>query len=234
MMHARPPGIRRLCCAYDVEKYSVRTHQGQLAVQQRLARVIKAACAAAALGPDDYRIQPQGDGGLLLLPTGGDVDEPLLIALLLRTMESELRAVNDGAAAGDRVRMRVALHEGVVYDGSNGYAGDAVIEVCRMCEAEPVKRALARAPLADLVLVASDGLYRGVLRHGGHGLPAGEFDAISVRVKEFSANCWLYISGGHKPAEAAAERPAAPENPPPPERRLLASTLDGDESYDTF
>jgi hypothetical protein len=230
------PGIRRLCCAYDVEKYSVRTNQGQLAVQERLTRVIRTACATARLDPSEYRIQQQGDGGLLLLPTGGEVDEPLLIALLLRTVESELRAVNDGAAAGERIRLRVALHEGVVYDGANGYAGDAVIEVCRMCEAAPVKRALAEAPLADFVLVASDGLYRGVLRHGEHGLPsAAEFAAVSLTLKEFSANCWLHVPGGVPPAGTVAEEPAAPTDPPQRERRrLLASTLDGDEPYDTF
>ena len=194
-----PAGVRRLCVAYDLENYSTRSNRGQLAAQDRLSRVILAACAATGLAERDYDIQRQGDGGLVVLPTGGTIDEPLLIAAFLLSVESSLRIMNRYLpdADADRIRMRVALHEGILFAASHGYAGDAVVDAFRMCDAPPVRRALALNPGADLVIVASNGLYRDVLRHGDHGLPGGPYVRHELQVKQFSDTGWIFVPGGN-------------------------------------
>jgi class 3 adenylate cyclase len=82
--------------------------------------------------------------------------------------------LNDDLVDEAKIRLRVGLHEGVVHRAAHGYVGPAVIEVCRLRDADPVRDALA-ASTAPMVAVAADGLYRDVLSRGYHGLPGAAF-----------------------------------------------------------
>lgn len=218
-----------MCVAYDVEGYSALGQEAQFDVQRRLRALIDGACDRAGLSPGEYEVQPQGDGGLALLPTGGKVDEPRLIASFLRAVTAELGGVNGPRDAGSRIRLRMALHEGVVYRADHGYVGDAVVESFRMCDAGPVRDALRRNPAADLVLVAADRLYQDVLRHGHHGIPGDSFVRHLLRVKLFEAHGWLWVPGGDSgPAPAQERSPDASGLTP------VADTLDGDRPYDLW
>ncbi|MEV5780984.1 hypothetical protein ACGFWD_12475 [Streptomyces sp. NPDC048448] len=64
--------------AYGVEGYSGLGQEAQFDVQRRLRALLDGACARAGLSQGEYEMQPQGDGGLARLPTGGKVDEPRL------------------------------------------------------------------------------------------------------------------------------------------------------------
>jgi hypothetical protein len=222
-----PAGVRRLCVAYDIEDYSTRRNRGQLAAQDQLARVIRDACAAAGLADEDFRAQHQGDGGLVLLPTGGEIDEPLLISAFLGSLEASLREVNRGAEGGEPIRLRVALREGIVFTAAHGYAGDAVVDAFRMCDAPAVRRILKANPDADLVIVVSDGLHRDVVRHGDHGLPGDAFVRHPLQVKQFSDTAWVYVPGGD------AGLPPEPKTPGS-EGSFLTEALDTDLPYDLF
>ncbi|MFD8419975.1 hypothetical protein [Streptomyces sp. NPDC059466] len=215
--------------AYDVEGYSGLGQEAQFDVQRRLQALLDGACGRAGLSPGEYEVQPQGDGGLALLPTGDKVDEPLLLASFLRAVTAELGGVNGPRDPGIRIRLRMALHEGVVYRADHGYVGDAVVEAFRMCDAGPVRDALRRNPAADLVLVAADRLYQDVLRHGHHGLPGDSFVRHLLRVKLFEAPGWLFVPGGDSgPAPVDERIPDAPSVTP------VADTLDGDRPYDLW
>lgn len=224
-------GTRRLCVAYDVEQYSQRGTRREYATQRRLSDVLSFALTEAGQTPGDYALQEQGDGGLALLPTGGTVDEPRLIVGLLRALTNALTELNEDLVERAWVRLRVALHEGVVHEAPHGYVGPAVIEVCRLRDAGPVRDALA-ASRAPLVAVVADGLYRDVLSQGYHGLPGSAFTPVDVRVKTFSARAWIYLPGesppqpGANPATAAgAPGPAGPGGDGPPlAERFLDST----------
>ncbi len=218
-----------MCVAYDVEGYSGLGQEAQFDVQRRLRALLDGACARAGLSPGEYETQPQGDGGLALLPTGGKVDEPRLLAGFLRAVTAELGGVNGLRDAGSRIRLRMALHEGVVYRADHGYVGDAVVEAFRMCDAGPVRDALRRNPAADLVLVAADRLYQDVLRHGHHGIPGDSFVRHLLRVKLFEAHGWLFVPGGDSGPAPAAER-----GPDTSSTTSVADTLDGDRPYDLW
>lgn len=211
------PGTRKLCVAYDVEHYSQRGTRREYATQRRLVDVLEFAFAKAGLAPGQYELQEQGDGGLALLPTGGSVDEPRLIVGLLRGLQNALAELNDDLVDEAKVRLRVGLHEGVVHPAAHGYVGPAVIEVCRLRDADPVRDALA-ASTAPMVAVVADGLYRDVLSQGYHGLPGAAFSPVHVQVKSYQGRAWIYLPGevrsrGADPAQTPAPSDASGGRP---------------------
>lgn len=141
-------GSRRLCVAADAESYSSRDVRGQLDVQRRLVEVLEAATRYAGLDRNLWTTQPQGDGELALLPLG--LDEPRAVADLLRELAVALRRLNRGLVPQARLRLRVAVHTGMVYPGRNGFAGSAVVQVCRLRDSDDLRRTLREAASADL------------------------------------------------------------------------------------
>jgi hypothetical protein len=228
-----------LCIAYDVESYSGRDSRDQIDVQRRLALALEQVRALAGIAPGDFVNQEQGDGGLILLPTGGEVDEPLMIARFLSALESALADANRNLILDAQMRMRVVLVEGVVFAGANGYVGDAVVGAFRMCNAQPVRSALAAVPDANLVLVVSDGLYRDVVRHGHYGLPGAEFVRHTLELKEFSDVAWICVRRAHATppgwSAAAGAGPTGESGHSPADERstsLLSRTLDTEGPQD--
>jgi hypothetical protein len=203
-------GVRKLIVAYDVEHYSGRGTRREYATQQRLSDVLEFALRESRISPDSAEVQMQGDGGLALLPTGGTVDEPRLIVSIINAFVQGLIELNEDLVAEARVRLRLALQEGVVHPAPHGYVGPAVIEACRLRDSDPVRSALADGD-APLVVVVADGLYRDVLSQGYHGLPASAFTPVDVQVKSYSGKAWIHLPGAAKrpgPAAAVRERGA--------------------------
>ena len=234
-----PAGKRRICVAYDIVGYSGRDLHGQFDAQSRLAVILGAGCAAAGLGENDYAIQQQGDGGLALLPTGGDVDDPRLFASFLQTIDAELVEVNRFRAPETRLRLRVALHEGVVFEADHGYVGAAVVEVFRMCDAAPTREALGANPDANMVIVVADRLYTDIFRYSLHGIPGEAFVRHDLRLKSFSGQGWIFVPGGNaapaakgRQAEADGARAQASKPSPKPEPIDLQTILGSDDFSD--
>jgi hypothetical protein len=216
-MAGMQPGVRKLVVAYDVEQYSGRGTRREYATQQRLSDILEFAFRESGVPVDGVQIQQQGDGGLALLTTGGAVDEPRLIVGLINAFVRGLLELNEDLVHDARVRLRVGLHEGVVHPAAHGYVGPAVIEACRLRDADPVRSALAGSD-APLVVAVADGLYRDVLSHGYHGLPASTFAPVEVRVKSYSGKAWIYlpaVTGRRGPdALAGLESDQMPVNKP--------------------
>jgi hypothetical protein len=187
-----PAGIRKLCVAYDVEGYSGRGTRREYATQQRLSDTLSFAFGEAGALPGSPEVQEQGDGGIAFLPTGGAVDEPRLIIGLLNALDTRLTELNEDLVKEAQVRLRIALQEGVVHRAAHGYVGSAVVEVCRLRDADAVRSALATSH-APMVAAVADGLYRDVLAHGYHGLPGAAFTPVDVRAKSYTGRAWIYL-----------------------------------------
>lgn len=211
-------GIRKLCVAYDVEHYSGRGTRREYETQQRLADILDFAFREVGVPQADRDVQEQGDGGIAFLPTGGTVDEPRLIVGLLNALRTGLIELNEDLVEAAKVRLRVGLQEGVVHRAAHGFAGPAVVEVCRLRDADPVREALASSG-GPLVAVVADSLYRDVLAHGYHGLPGSAFIPVEVRVKTFSGKAWIYQPG-------ADGRPAEQQRSAPGDELALAQFLE--------
>ncbi|GIH28635.1 hypothetical protein Aph01nite_69450 [Acrocarpospora phusangensis] len=187
-------GARRLCVAVDIEAYSKRDPGEQLRLQEVLVRVLDGALAAALRPMRGCHVQEQGDGRLVVLPPG--IDEPRVIRWFLRELASGLAAANRPVRPELVVRMRVALDEGVVLLGVNGYGGNSIIRACRMRDSAAAKEALATASGYHVVIV-SDDIYEESVTSAFEGDPAWRFDKITAAVpdKGFTEHCWIHVPG---------------------------------------
>ncbi|MGA5446162.1 hypothetical protein ACPCVO_05840 [Streptomyces umbrinus] len=199
-----PPGLRRLCLAVDIEKYSARDNADMVRLQRVLLRTLRAACERVGVAWERCGRQAQGDGYLLVLEP--DVDETrvvpgLLVGLMAGLAAANERAVEVNSAAGkessggdlNSVRMRASLHQGIVHEADSGYAGSAVVALFRVLDSDPVRRVLAESSDTDLVAAFSDTLYQDLVDTGYEGLSAVGFEKVEIEIaaKNFTGVAWV-------------------------------------------
>ncbi|MFF4233432.1 hypothetical protein [Streptomyces sp. NPDC001820] len=196
-----PPGLRRLCLAVDIEKYSARDNTDMIRLQRVLLRMLRAACERAGIVWDRCGRQAQGDGYLLVFEPG--IDETRVVPDLLDGLASALADANAAAPHPQRVRMRAGLHQGIVHEADSGYAGSAVVALFRVLDSDPVRRALADDPAPHLVVAFSDGLYQDLVSHGYSGLTASGFRRAEIHVaaKSFTGVAWIRALPAPSPQE---------------------------------
>ncbi len=226
---ALPPGIRRLIVAVDLAGYSRHDHIRQLNDQRRLMDVMSRMCAETGVKRDACLRQPQGDGELLLLPPG--LDEGRAVPGLVRELATAVQEVNRDLGEDARLRLRAALHQGIVHEGVNGFVSRAVVRACRLLDSKALRQALADLPACELALAVSDQLYEDVLEHGYRGLDPERFRRYRVEMpeKHFAADAWVYLSFDPKRLAASApspsQSPTSQPFPPLPTPQQLAPHL---------
>jgi hypothetical protein len=184
----------RLCMAADVSSYS----QLRNPVAERIQRDLVGALARARrdAGLDDAEVarQPQGDGQFSVFPAG--IDESEVIPRLVTGLHAALADTNRDAVDGSRMRLRVALHRGLMKEGDNGWVGTAAVAVHRLLDSPPVRAALRDNEGADFVLGVPDVLYRDVIVHSTRPPDPHEFREIVVDLpdKKFLENGWVYVA----------------------------------------
>lgn len=189
----RPPE-RRLLVSVDMERYSRRSNLAQYEAQQGFQQLLRAAAAAVGLDRVSWKTQQAGDGELAILPA--DVDEPRVIGRLVPELDRLVRRYNSSRLPDAKVRLRVALHHGMVHlDGANGFPGRAVNEACRLCDAVPLKETLAAFPDAGVALIVSAALYRDVVIEYPEELRPERFRRVEVHHadKDFREEAWIYV-----------------------------------------
>jgi hypothetical protein len=216
-----------------MESYSQRDNLLQYRAQQAFQQVVRQAAEELGLDRINWIIQQGGDGELAILPPG--TSETTVVTRLTPTVDRLLREHNRGLAPQARVRLRVALHEGLVHlDGANGYPGEAVVTVSRLVDAPPLKAALRALPGANVALIVSDRIYQDVVRHY-HDLRPERFREVSVCLpdKGFETQAWIFVPdedvttmdgldgyptapGGRGTGDATPTRKSAAAPPPPP------------------
>src|SRR5438034_2957704 len=105
-----------------------------------------------------------GDGLRLIVPAC--VSPAVLLDPLVPRLATALRHHRKAASAAARLRLRVAIHTGLLHRDAAGWAGQPLVTCARMLDATPVRRLLAAVDDADLILVVSDTVYGSVVRHG--------------------------------------------------------------------
>lgn len=183
-----PGADDRLAFVLDVVSFGLRTPREQDRVQERLEALLRAVVTDVG---DDFdqvdRDSGTGDATVLFPPTGRDPAARL--PALLSSVAARLAA--DNAASEDRVRLRVAVGSG---RGARGFAGPLVVNVSRLVDSEPLRRAAADHPQADLVVLVLHGVR-------GQSVPAGYEPVVTdgvalvdVAMKEFVDRAWLWVS----------------------------------------
>jgi hypothetical protein len=177
--------------AADVSGFSLRGNAAAERIQREIVALLSRARRAAGIPDDAVRPQPQGDGQFTVLPVG--IDESAVIPRLLGELDRALRELN--GTGEDRLRMRVALHRGLVKEGANGWIGTASIAVHRILDSPPLRAALTEHPLADFVLGVPDVLYHDVVVHAQEPPLPDDFTAVTVNLPEkgFVEHAWVYV-----------------------------------------
>ncbi|MEV0004830.1 hypothetical protein AB0H28_21460 [Micromonospora sp. NPDC050980] len=219
---------RRLLISVDMERYSRRSNLQQYEAQQEFRRLLHDAAVAVGLDRSAWRTQQAGDGELAILPR--EAPEARVIGRFVPELSRRLRVYNSTRVPAARIRLRMAVHQGIVHlDGANGFPGTAVVRVCRLCDAEAVKHALAAFPGAGVALVVSSDIYQDVVCEYPEELRPERFRRVRVShpAKDFEEHAWLHVidedmssmppkGGEHTAPAGAAERAPSGAPAPPP------------------
>ena len=171
------PGIRRVCVAFDLERDSGRSTMEVRRLRLQLATTIAESCSMAGLDRMLLNHQAMDEVEILLLPAG--IDEPQAVTSLVNGFFQALRRINGQFRGGARVRLKVAVHEGITVLAAGGFVGRVVTKTCRMLAAPPLRDALARCPRSDLAVLISDQVFEDI-ESFDHGLPLDEFEQVQI------------------------------------------------------
>ncbi|HUL24452.1 MAG TPA: tetratricopeptide repeat protein [Streptosporangiaceae bacterium] len=202
-MEDRRPAVHRTIFVVDVEGFGDkrRTNQDRLSVRDGMYRAVQQAFRSASVPWADCYHESCGDGVFVLIPA--EVPKGLFVESVPRELAEALQAHNAAHSAGERIRMRVALHAGEVYYDEHGVTAESINLAFRLLDARPLKSALADSP-GVLALIVSPWFFDEVVRHS----PASEaatYRPVQVAVKETSAVGWI----------------SRPDHPYPPDEQKL-------------
>lgn len=209
-------GSRRLLLAVDTEDYSRHDDRRQFDTQRRLIDVLTEAAAAAGLDRAAWECQEAGDGQLCVLPL--TEREPLLVDDFVRELDVCLADLNHDLLPDARLRLRLAIHFGVVVPAANGYAGKGAVDVGRLADCAPARAALRQATTANLVLVLSERIFTETVAQRHTRLTSDQFHQVEVHNKTFRGPAWLYVPRFSGPLTVASDpAPQPPSDPTPPD-----------------
>jgi hypothetical protein len=189
----RPPSERRPLMSVDALGYGSADGERQAGIQEVLISVLTASAASAGLDRAEWDCQKAGDGEFAVLPSS--TSEKVLIDDFVRHLAGHLGTVNRDRKDASRIRLRLAIHHGVVQQAANGYAGAGAVVVNRLVESAPAKAAQRAARDADLVVIVSNEIFMDTIAQGFALLRPKQFRRADVRVKEYVATAWLYVPG---------------------------------------
>jgi len=204
-------GGRRLRLGFvlDVASFGTRTSPEQHEVQRRLRQLVDTTLAECGLALDRLigGYQWTGDGINVMLPI--DMDPALVVPMLIRSIAAGLGA--DNARGDGRIRLRMAVGVGLVESTVTGFNGPLIVDISRLVSSDPLRGVLSDFPIADLAVAISDHAFALVIRPGYPGIPAGQFTAVNVAVKEFAEPAWIWVSARQWSEPAYA--PLVPADP---------------------
>jgi effector-associated domain 2 (EAD2)-containing protein len=183
------PTQYRLILVVDMERFGdpARTDLHQAEVRGGLYDAMTAACAESGIDLRTCVVEDRGDGAMLLFPP--DVPGELVLDRLPHRWSVALRRHNGVHSPEASIKLRYAVHAGVVHEDPYGYSGTELNAAFRLVEAPRLKAALAESS-GVLAMVVSDHVYRTVIRHDP-GLAPGAYQEIPVSVKETNTTAWL-------------------------------------------
>lgn len=211
--------------SFDVKGFSARNTRQQERLKLDLDRILTAAADAAGLDRGEWKRQPAGDGELAILPAS--VNLLLLVRRFTGELDTLLTDHNEEHSEQNRIRLRVAMHIGpVTSDAGFGPGGQALIDVSRLLDSEPVRTALTQARAANLALIVSDAVFRQVVVTELDGIRPAQFRRVLVDLpaKQFRQDAYIYIPGYQpvrKPRDPPSYQAGRPLLPPivlPPDK----------------
>ncbi|MBS2965369.1 adenylate/guanylate cyclase domain-containing protein [Actinocrinis puniceicyclus] len=226
--------IHRSILAMDIEGFSTRANPVQRSLRSALYELARAAAADAGLEWQGFGVQDAGDSILLFIePT---VPPAQLAGPYLRALVDRLAERTRQVSAEYTMRLRIALHHGLVDADGHGWCGDAVNLTARLLDADTLRQVLKAAGRAQLVFIVSDGLYRDVIRHQYRAIDTAAYRSVSFDVKQQHGIVgWVYVPGYPSPpglgGEAREQSPPAGPGPQRPSTPAFPAVPSGGFSF---
>lgn len=192
--------------AVDIEDSTRHGDLPLLAARRVLFEAVEATCADSSIDWAGCHREDLGDGMRLVFPA--DTPKHRLIVPFLHTLSDRLGRHNGTADAGNRLRLRAALHGGDVQVSEGQVAGHAFAVLTRLLDAPALRRALAGTPVGPLALILSQHVYDNTVEHGYPGIDPASFAPVTVAVRDQQVPAWLHVPG--LPAREVARIVAEP------------------------
>jgi hypothetical protein len=185
------PSMHTTMAAVDMCSFGAhrRDNLAQLHVRREMYGLLIESFEMTRLPWWDCHREDRGDGALIVAPPdafAGDFLDPLA-----HHLTAVLRRYNRLASDAARIRLRLAVHIGLVHRDAHGVAGQALTHLFRLLEAPAFKRAFAGAD-TDLGLIVSDHLYEQTCAAGGLVDPAA-YRLVRVTGKETRTRAWSWF-----------------------------------------
>jgi hypothetical protein len=200
--------VHRSIVAVDIEGSTQRTNRVKEELRRQVYKIMLQALAAS--GIDDSHYDPftdRGDGILVLIHPADDSPRQLLLSRVIPALAGLVAAHNSGIPESEyprMLRLRAAIHAGEVHEDSHGFFGEDLDFAFRLLAA-PKFKAHLRDTAAPLALVASEEIYRSIIRHSYDGIDEEEFfPSVTVQVGAQRRKGWMYLP---QPAEFPAVMP---------------------------
>jgi predicted nucleic acid-binding protein len=179
----------------DIERFSREewTDPIRARLRGRLHRLMDDALTNARIDPSLTVRSDTGDGTWLLV--GAGVSTARLLHPLAASLASGLAGDNQDAPVAERMRFRVVVHAGELLEDPHGHTGASFNHAARLLDAEASRRVLASSPDATMVLLVSDEVYQGVVRHGYEGIDPTTWQPVHIHAKQTSTRAWVHLPG---------------------------------------
>lgn len=184
--------------AVDIAEYTRadRDDEIQLHLRTCLYGLLREALGGAGMSWDQGQHEDRGDGAVVIFPP--DLAAQPIIDAFPERLGCLIRRHNRFSCEPVRMQLRVAANIGPVYRDEHGFAGDDVTYLCRMLDAQPLRRALSESG-ADLAFIISDYVYEKLVLRRQSLTDPRSFRRVRTQVKRTPVHAWIYLPAGPRP-----------------------------------
>lgn len=185
--------LHRTIVVVDVEGSTRRLNPAKARLRRAMYDLLERALRTSGIAEEHHDpLIDRGDGALVLVHPVDEVPKTLLLTTFIPSLGRLL--ASHGAHRPDHgIRLRTALHAGEVHYDERGPFGEAIDITCRLLDAPELKTKLSETA-ASLVLVVSDDMYRGVIRHGYEGIDDRAFEPlINLELAGYPQRGWVSV-----------------------------------------
>jgi class 3 adenylate cyclase len=184
--------------AVDIAEFTRadRDDEIQLHLRTCLYGLLREALGRSGMSWDQGQHEDRGDGAVMIF-SPDQAAQPIVDAFPDR-LRCLIRRHNRFSCEPVRMQLRVAVHVGPVYRDEHGFAGDDVTYLCRMLDAQPLRRALTDSG-AELAFIISDYVYEKLVRRRQSLADQRSFQRVRTQVKRTLVHGWIFLPGGPLP-----------------------------------
>jgi class 3 adenylate cyclase len=168
----------------------------QLHLRTCLYGLLREALGRSGMSWDQGQHEDRGDGAVMIF-SPDQAAQPIVDAFPDR-LRCLIRRHNRFSCEPVRMQLRVAVHVGPVYRDEHGFAGDDVTYLCRMLDAQPLRRALTDSG-AELAFIISDYVYEKLVRRRQSLADQRSFQRVRTQVKRTLVHGWIFLPDGPLP-----------------------------------